>query len=507
MSAEWQQVLRSASCDDTHGVERSGAVSDEALLNAIAPLNAERTLGDGRYELLTPIGRGGMSVVWAARLAGSRGFSKMVAIKLMLPHLSSDPRFERMFLTEAQIASRIQHNNVCEVLDLGDQNGLLFLVMEWIDGEPLTAILAAEERMPFELVALVVADAGRGLHAAHELVSEDGERLGVVHRDVSPQNILVTPGGVVKIVDFGVAKAAASGDQTTQSGFIKGKVNYVAPEQVNGPDVDARTDVFALGVVLYELTTGAHPFRGATDLATLLAVASTDPAPAPSSLVADYPPALDAIVVKAVAKDPEDRYDTIDEMVADLDDFVESHGDVETIRDHMRDTLGVLLEPRRRERAQKLREAETSFEREKERRATRPSMAEAKPAAPSRSSRRTLALAIAGALTIGVGIGAAGRLGARTEAPRTSAAANAEPRVRPEPTAGRAEPAPPAPAQTSLSPAAVATSADVPSARPVAAIGQHRSASPTPAHPAHAASAPAPTLAASSGPRFRDPGF
>jgi eukaryotic-like serine/threonine-protein kinase len=272
---------------------------DDEILSALAPLNADQTLG--RYELLTPIGRGGMAVVWAARLQGSRGFSRMVAIKVMLPHLSVDPRFERMFLREAKIASRIRHPNVCEIADLGEQDGLLYLVMEWVDGDSLATVMRADgESLPHDVAAHIVAEAGRGLHAAHELTSDDGEHLDVVHRDVSPQNILVTTSGTVQIVDFGVAKAANDGEQTTQSGFTKGKVGYVAPEQVNGARVDARTDVFALGVVLYELTTHVHPFRGPTDLATLLAVASTDPLKDPREVDPAYPPELAAFVTRAV---------------------------------------------------------------------------------------------------------------------------------------------------------------------------------------------------------------
>ncbi|MCA9647064.1 MAG: serine/threonine protein kinase, partial [Myxococcales bacterium] len=161
----------------------------------------------GRYEFLVPIAQGGMAAVWAARLHGTRGFSKTVAIKTMLPTISDDPMFEQMFLDEATIASNIRHPNVVQIQDLGEQNDILYLVMEWVDGEPLSAIrraAAKEGGIPRNIAVRIVADACAGLHAAHELKDETGEPLGLVHRDISPQNILLTFDGQVKIVDFGV---------------------------------------------------------------------------------------------------------------------------------------------------------------------------------------------------------------------------------------------------------------------------------------------------------------
>ena len=222
------------------GKLREDVSDDDAILGALATLSGGQTLG--RYELLTPVGRGGMALVWAARLSGAHGFSKLVAIKTILPHLASDPRFEQLFLREARIASRIHHPNVCQILDLGEQSSVLYLVMEWVDGASLmTFVEAGAQKLPLEVAVHVVAEAGRGLEAAHE--------LGVVHRDVSPHNILVTAEAAVKIVDFGVAKATLDHDQTTQSGFLKGKVAYVAPEQVNEAAADVRSDVFALSLI------------------------------------------------------------------------------------------------------------------------------------------------------------------------------------------------------------------------------------------------------------------
>ena len=193
----------------------------------------------GRYELLVPIAQGGMAAVWAARLRGTRGFQKTVAVKCMLPALSEDPQFEEMFLAEAELASRIRHPNVCEILDLGEQEGTLYIVMEWVDGEPLSTIQKAARAtggVPMAIATRIVLNAAAGLHAAHELKTDTGDLVGLVHRDVSPQNILVTYDGVVKIVDFGVAKATAEADGGfTKAGQIKGKVPFIALQRLATP--------------------------------------------------------------------------------------------------------------------------------------------------------------------------------------------------------------------------------------------------------------------------------
>src|SRR5687767_12981590 len=174
----------------------------------------------GRYELLLPIAQGGMATVWVARQKGSRGFSRTVAVKTMLPNLSDDPQFEQMFLDEAALAARIHHPNVAEILDLGEQDEILYLVMEWVDGEALSVLHKGAKKndthMPQRIALRMIAQACAGLHAAHELKDENEQLLGLVHRDVSPQNILVTYDGIVKLVDFGVAKAIGrAGGETT----------------------------------------------------------------------------------------------------------------------------------------------------------------------------------------------------------------------------------------------------------------------------------------------------
>jgi serine/threonine-protein kinase len=288
-----------------------------------------KTLGDvgaghtlGRYELLVPIAQGGMAVVWAARLKGTRGFQKIVAVKSMLPALSDDPQFEQMFLAEAELAARIRHPHVCEILDLGEQEGVLYLVMEWVDGEPLSALhKAARPRggVPLHVATKVTLHAALGLHAAHELKNDTGELVGLVHRDVSPQNILVTYDGVVKIVDFGVAKATEADGSHTRAGQLKGKVPFMSPEQAVGKNVDRRTDIFALGIVLYQLVTGKHPFRGDNDMATLHRITEAAPVPPASSLRPDCPPSLDMALAQALEKDVSKRFQTMHEMAKALE--------------------------------------------------------------------------------------------------------------------------------------------------------------------------------------------
>jgi serine/threonine-protein kinase len=323
-------------------------------------LGAGATLG--RYELLLPVARGGMAQVWAARVIGSAGLPSLVAVKTMLPAFSTDEHFEQMFLAEAEIAARIQHPNVGAVLDRGEQDGVLYLVMEWIDGESLLALSqeceARGRAMPLEVAAQLVRDAARGLHAAHELRDESGALAFVVHRDVSPHNILVTPAGAVKIVDFGVAKAVARSEHPpTSAGHRKGKAQYMAPEQIYGDAIDRRVDVFALGIVLYHLTTGTHPFRGANVLATLARITAPEPAAAPGTLVPGYPDELARVVARALAKDREARYPTMAALADDLDAALRALGAAgATVT--AADFVGEMLGARAAVRAADLREAE-----------------------------------------------------------------------------------------------------------------------------------------------------
>ncbi len=307
----------------------------------------------GRYELLLPVAAGGMAMVWAARMTGSRGFQKIVAVKTMLPQLSEDDEFEQMFLDEASLASQVRHPHVVEILDLGEHEGVLFLVMEWIDGVPLNRLAKlakAESGVPLGIAARIVMAASAGLHAAHEL-KRDGALVGLVHRDVSPQNILVTGEGITKVVDFGVAKATALGGGATVAGQVKGKISYMSPEQGRGDPIDRRTDVFALGTVLYALTTGKHPFRRDSEGATMMAICSDEPVVPPSYIVPSYPKALEAVVLKATAKDKKQRFASADELFRALDQLpseIRASSD-EDVGAYVRKLSGAELDERRKQ--------------------------------------------------------------------------------------------------------------------------------------------------------------
>jgi serine/threonine-protein kinase len=276
----------------------------------------------GRYELLLPIAQGGMATVWAARQKGSRGFQKTVAIKTMLPSLSEDPQFEQMFLDEAALAAKIHHPNVAEILDLGEEplgpaESVLYIVMEWVDGEALSTVTKQAKKLNVTIqhhIALkAISQACLGLHAAHELKDDEGNSMLLVHRDVSPQNILVTYDGIVKLVDFGVAKAMGRAGGETTAGQLKGKVPYMSPEQARGGTIDRRTDIFAMGIVLYKMTTGLHPFLGENDLVTMKNIIGR-PVPSPRLKNPQFPIELEAVILKCLQKEPEKRYQTMLEV-------------------------------------------------------------------------------------------------------------------------------------------------------------------------------------------------
>lgn len=278
----------------------------------------------GGYELIMRIGRGGMASVWIARERVSPNTSRLVAIKAMLPDLASEPEFVSMFLDEVRLVSAIRHPNVVDVYEVGEQNGVMWMAMEWIEGESLHGIFTEASKrqiIPIEIAVRVIADAAAGLHAAHELRDEQGRVLNVVHRDVSPQNVLISTSGAVKLVDFGVAKAIDRISEKTRTGHLKGKFGYMSPEQVRGRSIDRRSDVFSLGVVLYELTTGRRLFRGRHDVHTLQLVASAD-IPSPSSLDPNYPTVLEGIVMRALERRVERRHPTAAALEEDLREFL-----------------------------------------------------------------------------------------------------------------------------------------------------------------------------------------
>jgi serine/threonine protein kinase len=268
-----------------------------------------------RYELICPMAEGGMASVWIARHTGKHGFQRLVAIKTILPKYADQPRFERMFVDEARIASRIEHVHVAQTLDVGEQHGITYLVMEYVDGDALSKIFRALEAksttIPLGILLRVMSDVCGGLHAAHELRDAEGLPLGVVHRDVSPQNILVSTKGVAKLIDFGIAKARdrLAGDTNTDQ--LKGKVHYMAPEQALGRTTDRRADVWSVGAVLYHMLTGKPPYEGDNDVQAIFRLASGRP---PVPLPASVHPAVATVVRRALLHDPEKRYATAAEV-------------------------------------------------------------------------------------------------------------------------------------------------------------------------------------------------
>jgi serine/threonine-protein kinase len=273
----------------------------------------------GRYELLMPIAKGGMGNVWAARLKGTRGFRKLVAIKTIL-HALDNEQLRQMLFQEAMLASQIHHPNVAETLEFGEHEGKLYLVMELVSGESLRFILReaqARGGVPFAVSVNLVGQVCRGLAAAHDLRDENGQRVGLIHRDISPPNVLVTDTGTVKIVDFGVATTASNA--TYGSGEIKGKISYLAPEQLRGEPLDARVDVFATGILLYLLTVNRHPFRCASESSTIARILSPVAAAAPSAFVEDYPEAVEQVVMCALNKERDKRFASTTELLKALE--------------------------------------------------------------------------------------------------------------------------------------------------------------------------------------------
>jgi eukaryotic-like serine/threonine-protein kinase len=278
----------------------------------------------GRYELLLPLATGGMAQVWVARQTGELGFSRIVAVKTIRPDLAEDGSFRRMFLDEARVASRIRHANVVEVLDLGEDRGAVYQAMSLVEGDSLAGLLRRSLRenpkrgLPVSAVLRIVADAAHGLHAAHTLTDDDGVPLELVHRDVSPHNVLVGMDGVAKISDFGIAKALARLSDETEPGQIKGKFSYMAPEQLAREPLDCRADVFSLGVVLWEALTGTRLFRGEDAMDSVQKVLHAK-IPDPRELCPALPPIVSEIALRALSRDRVQRFPTAAAMAGALE--------------------------------------------------------------------------------------------------------------------------------------------------------------------------------------------
>jgi serine/threonine-protein kinase len=311
--------------------EGTTEIRDEWLVSAAVP-DKPTQRGAGQYTPVLELASGGMATVYLALYEGEFGFSKVCALKKVHPHLIREHEFAEMFLDEASIAARIDHPHVCHVLDFGRSEETLFLAMEFLIGAPLSEVfmalagnlaLASSPRRPF-LVARIIAGLCEGLHAAHELM-EEGRPLGIVHRDINPSNLFVLHDGTVRIVDFGIAKAANRLHQT-ETGKVRGTYAYVSPEQLQLQEVDRRSDVWALGIVLWELLAGRRLFRRESPVDTIRAVTADEVEP-PSGVRPEIPNALDHIVARALQRERSDRYQTAREMALDLEHFLGQNGE------------------------------------------------------------------------------------------------------------------------------------------------------------------------------------
>jgi eukaryotic-like serine/threonine-protein kinase len=274
----------------------------------------------GQYRLIDVIATGGMGQLHLAAKSGLEGFTKIAAVKCILPELAETPQFRQMFLEEARLAARLDHPNIVSTFELGEADGSYFIAMEYLPGEDLAAVFNRckinDQKMPIGIALTIASACAEGLHFAHELPSTDGRPIDLVHRDVNPANIVVTYHGAVKLLDFGIAKMRGSTRRTDAGGF-RGKVRYAAPEQVEGLAADRRTDVFCLGVVLWECLTGTHPFDGPTDAAVLNAIRERTVLP-PGRFRSGVPTELDDVVLKALERAPEKRFQTAAELSSAL---------------------------------------------------------------------------------------------------------------------------------------------------------------------------------------------
>ncbi|MCA3011027.1 MAG: serine/threonine protein kinase [Myxococcaceae bacterium] len=290
----------------------------------------------GKYTLIRKLATGGMAEVFLARADGPMGFQKRLVVKRILPHLGEDPRFIEMFLSEARLAAELNHPNVVQIFDFGQADGQYFIAMEFIDGPNLRALnrAARETEGPLSLpmCARIIALAAEGLGYAHDLKDQRGVAVNLVHRDISPDNVLVSRSGAVKVVDFGIAKASTQ-QHLTRDGVIKGKLAYMPPEQLAREPLDRRADLFALGVVLYELVCGEMPFDATSEVSIIQAILGSEPLVRASAKRADLPQALDVIISKCLEKRADDRYATCHALQRDLERFIASTGEVVSITD------------------------------------------------------------------------------------------------------------------------------------------------------------------------------
>lgn len=313
----------------------------------------------GKYKLIAELGHGGMADVFLAVQAGpaGSGFRKLTVIKRLRQNLAEEPEFIAMLVDEARIAARLNHPNVVQTNEVGELNGQYFIAMEYLDGQPLHRIQHRNgqrtkngEPAPFpkELQYVVVMDVLAGLHHAHELADYNGSPLEIVHRDMTPHNIFVTYEGQVKVVDFGIAKAAGRSSETRQ-GVIKGKVRYMAPEQAIMHNVDRRADLFALGVILWEVATGRRMWRDMDDLQIVQALVAGEIPRSPKAVNPEVPDGLDRICAKALAPNVDERYATAEEFRSELEEYLIESGLLSTSRRKLPAALAELFKDKREE--------------------------------------------------------------------------------------------------------------------------------------------------------------
>jgi serine/threonine protein kinase len=281
-----------------------------------------------RYRVVEKLESGGMAEVFRAESEGLQGFRKQVAIKRVLPHLSSKKKFISMFLDEARLSAQLSHSNCVQVFDIGVGDNAFFIVMEFVDGANLKSIVEHIKKtgrdFPVEHAAYLCLELCKGLSYAHELTDSSGVPLHIVHRDMSPPNVLITKNGEVKIVDFGLAKANSQLEKS-EPGIIKGKFSYLSPEAAMGQEVDLRTDIFAVGIILWELLAGQRLFLGDTDFQTVKRVQAAQ-VPSISQINKKVPKELERILIKALAREPTQRYLTARELGMDLSKFMFKFG-------------------------------------------------------------------------------------------------------------------------------------------------------------------------------------
>jgi serine/threonine-protein kinase len=287
-----------------------------AIRGGVPITHRDQLPSTSRYELLVKIASGGMATVYVGRLSGAAGITRLVAIKRAHAHLLEDVAFSKMLIAEAKLASRIHHPNVVAVQNVEEAEGELLLVMDYVEGASLADLLGSDDiPLPARVAVRVLLDGCAGLQAAHSLEGDDGQPLGIVHRDVSPHNILVGVDGVARLTDFGIAKSSGHTGSAAQTstGALKGKVAYMAPEYVEAGQLDARSDVFSLGIVAWEALTRQRLFRGANEIESLRLVLATDVA-RPSEVAPWVGKGLDDVIMKALARSPRERFTTASEF-------------------------------------------------------------------------------------------------------------------------------------------------------------------------------------------------